>query len=32
VALGFGAFALLVAMCFAISTVLHARQHSTGRA
>jgi hypothetical protein len=27
VALGFGAFALLVALFFAISTVLHARQH-----
>jgi hypothetical protein len=32
VALGFGTFALLVALFFAISTVLHARQrHVSGR-
>jgi hypothetical protein len=32
VAVGFGAFALLVALFFAISTVLHARQRHGGRA
>ena len=33
VALGFGAFVVLVALFFAISTVLHARQrHASGRA